>query len=723
MSSTLSDNFPVNGYDQTFDGSQDAVVFKMNSDLTNLIWSTFLGGSETDAGYALALDSDQNVYVTGGTTSNDFPVSSSAVQTLFKGVADGFVTKIKNDGTAILSSTFFGTDKYDQSYFVQVDDHSNVYLLGQTLGNMTVTPGVYSNPNSCQFIAKLNSTLDTVKYSTVFGNGQPQTNISPSAFLVDYCENIYVSGWGGDIVKSIRTDGMPLTADALQSTTDGYNFYLMVLSKDVKELLYATYFGGSKSREHVDGGTSRFDKKGIIYQSVCAGCRGNNDFPVTPGAWPHDKIVNKSGDGCNNGTFKMDFKTPTFSINYKDSCAPLTIKFTNVSASKQFLWDFGNNDTTSIIRNPIHTFLNPGTYLVKLAIFNPLNCNAWDTVKRFVTVYNSLIANFNYTSVPCEKNIIFTDSSADTPTSWQWDFDDGTKSSLQNPPAHLFGTKDAYSVSLIVTNKRGCSDTTTHQITFDNPDIEINKSKTICLGESTDLFATGGFEYNWSPTAGLSDPAIPNPLATPQKTTTYSVHIKFINAFGDTCAVDSSTTINVIDLATIQLKASTDKDTLLAGESTTIHAVTNSGLSVHWTPTTGVNDPTKANTQVTPGKTTTYTVTIDASSTCSVSDTVTIYVVSNECEEDNVFVPNTFTPNGDGQNDVLFVRTNNLTSFYFAVYTRWGELVFETIQADKGWDGTYKGIKADPAVFAWYVKGKCYNGNEFFKKGNVTLIR
>ena len=147
------------------------------------------------------------------------------------GKADGYITKIKKDGTAILFSTFWGTPQYDQTYFVQLDKDNDVYVVGQTEGIIPITPGVYNNPNSGQFITKFNDSLNTIIYSTVFGNGSGTPNISPSAFLVDYCENVYVSGWGGKIVPPITsTTGMPLTFDAIQPTTDGHNFYLFVLS-------------------------------------------------------------------------------------------------------------------------------------------------------------------------------------------------------------------------------------------------------------------------------------------------------------------------------------------------------------------------------------------------------------------------------------------------------------------------------------------------------------
>ena len=98
----------------------------------------------------------------------------------------------------------------------------------------------------------------------------------------------------------------------------------------------------------------------------------------------------------------------------------------------------------------------------------------------------------------------------------------------------------------------------------------------------------------------------------------------------------------------------------------------------------------------------------------------TINVIANP----EMYIPNTFTPNGDGNNDLFKVRGPSFPVFYFAVYNRWGQLVFETEDVTQGWDGTFKGKQADPGVFGYYVKAKCSEtSEEIFKKGNVTLIR
>lgn len=730
-SSTRSSDFPVvNGFDSTLDGMQDAIVFKFNDNLSQLFWSTYLGGKDNDAGFALALDDSSNVYVTGGTRSIDFPITIGAISSSHNGgKADGYITKIKSDGTAILFSTFFGTTAYDQCYFVQLDKDNDVYVVGQSEGSIPVTAGVYNNPNSGQFIAKVNDSLNTVIFSTVFGNGNGSPNISPSAFLVDYCENIYVSGWGGKIVTpTTLTTGMPLDTNAFQTTTDGHDFYLFVLAPNAGSLLYATYFGGGTSWEHVDGGTSRFDKKGIVYQSVCAGCGGNDDFPVTPGSWPNAGTNVNHSTNCNNGVFKFDFQvqlaSADFTVDYLSGCAPLTVQFENQSStSGKYLWDFGNNDTTSTEFNPTRIFQAPGQYLVRLLINDPASCNIWDTAFQYVTVYPAITADFDFVVTPCSNEVTFSDSSAIAPVSWLWYFDDDDSSTLENP-THIYDTAGTYNVTLISSTINGCKDTVVVQVDFvgTNPTV-VSPSTSICTEQSTQLNASGGFAYSWFPATGLNNPNIANPVASPDTTTTYIVSVSTINALGDTCVAILSTTVFVYDNSTFPLLATADRDTISKGEFTIIHAITDTTLSISWNPAASLNNPNSYNPIASPSETTTYTVTITDSAGCPKTATVTIYVISMRCNSDDVFVPNTFTPNGDNQNDILFVRSNSIDELYFAVYNRWGQIVFETTDIKKGWDGIYEGKNVDPAVFAWYLRAKCYNGDELIKKGNTTLIR
>jgi gliding motility-associated-like protein len=104
-------------------------------------------------------------------------------------------------------------------------------------------------------------------------------------------------------------------------------------------------------------------------------------------------------------------------------------------------------------------------------------------------------------------------------------------------------------------------------------------------------------------------------------------------------------------------------------------------------------------------------------------DTISAQTI-NLNSESEVFVPNTFTPNNDGKNDVFRVRGPAYGKFYFAVYNRWGQLLYETNDPAQGWDGTFSGKLSDPGVFGWYLRASCGEGKEeIFRKGNVTLIR
>jgi gliding motility-associated-like protein len=316
-STTHSFDFPVVS-GNFFQGREDAVIMKLSPGLNQMIWSTCMGGTGSEAAYGLAFGLNDDLFVCGGSNSGAFNVGFEAWGGVNRGgMADGFLLKLNARTGAFQKGIFAGTSLYDQCYFVQTDTRGLPYVYGQTEGAWQVTPGTYANANAGQFITRYRADLSGIDRSTTIGSGGNIPNISPSAFLVDQCNRIFLSGWGGNtnthIPKTTKNRGntrnMPVTPDAVQRGTDGSDFYVAVLSRNMDELLYATFFGGITTRtaeaeEHVDGGTSRFDKKGIIYQAVCAGCGQNGLFPTTPGAYSR---ANRS-ENCNNAIFKIDFE-------------------------------------------------------------------------------------------------------------------------------------------------------------------------------------------------------------------------------------------------------------------------------------------------------------------------------------------------------------------------------------------------------------------------------
>ena len=394
-SCSQSTNFPVTTgcFQSNNAGAQDGCVFKFNAALTTLVFSSYIGGSANDAAYNLALDTQNGLYITGGTVSNNFPVTLGALQTSYSGNIDGFVSHISNTGGSILQSSYIGTNLYDQSYFVQTDKDNDVYLFGQCSGNYPCTAGTYSNANSGQFIHKLDSTLATTLFSTKFGTGNGTPDIVPSAFLVDNCKSIYVSGWGGTLSgfnnASSSTTGMPITTNAFQSTTDGSDFYFASFKQNATALQYGTFFGGPQSQEHVDGGTSCFDKTGVIYQAICASCGGLQDMPTTATAWS----TSNNANNCNNGLvkFQMDLITTlasaSLSLNDSSGCAPFVANVVNTSANAaSFIWDFGDG-TTSTSTAPSHTYTNVGVFLITLIATDSTTCNLKDTISLMINVF------------------------------------------------------------------------------------------------------------------------------------------------------------------------------------------------------------------------------------------------------------------------------------------------------------------------------------------------
>lgn len=475
---TSSSDFPAgNSFGLTYHGGEtDALVMHLNAGLTQIIWAAFLGGSAADASHTIKIDNAGDLLVAGGSSSADFPTTVGVYQSIHGGSVDGWIAKTKGDGSAILASTYTGTSAFNQVYFIDLDNEENVYVYGQTAGTFPITAGTYSNANSGQFVQKFDNALTSLKFSTVFGAGRGIPDISPTAFLVNDCNNIYMSGWGGLINISrgfwnSSTIGMPVTADAYQKTTAGSDFYFIVLTDDASELLYATFLGGNQSPTHVDGGTSRFDKGGIVYHAVCAGCGGGfDDFPTTTGAWSRQNL----SLNCNNAAFKFDLSSLKARIQTNSVeldmpglnkiCLPDPIVFQNKSTGGQFYeWDFGDGgqlvkqDTTLIM----HAYKDPGTYRVKLLAIDIGTCVGKDST--FTNVLVSKPSGFaGPDQIMCfdaGARLIATGGVSYRWENWDKSFTSTAASPLVNPKED-----DGYGVT--ITDVNGC-------VTRDTVNIEV----------------------------------------------------------------------------------------------------------------------------------------------------------------------------------------------------------------------------------------------------------
>ncbi len=483
---TSSTDFSVtNSFNMVYKGGvTDALLLKLPADLSSITWGAFIGGTGDDASHTLKLDKQGDIFIAGGTNSDDFPVTSNTYQPIKSGNEDGWIAHVAGDGSAIINATFTGTAGFDQIYFIDLNENEEIYTYGQTTGglNFPVTAGVYNNPNSGQFVQKFSNDLSTLIFSTVFGSGRGIPDISPTAFLVNECNNLYMSGWGGLVNSNTEhwqsnTIGMPLTPDAFQRTTSGSDFYFMVLTDDATQFLYGTYLGGNFSRTHVDGGTSRFDKSGIVYHAVCSGCAAYNatdppvstsDFPTTPNAWSR---VNRSTN-CNNAAFKFDLSSLRARLQSNSLtldmpgltsvCIPGEIVFQNLSTGGEiFQWDLG--DGTRIVKPDtsmvVHQYQNTGRYIVKLKAIDPGTCKVSDSTATYVDVYIKQ-SQVQDDDDLCEDTSYKLQASGGV--GYRWISEDGTFQSAEATPT--VSPLDTLQYYVTITEATGCINQDTVQL-------------------------------------------------------------------------------------------------------------------------------------------------------------------------------------------------------------------------------------------------------------------
>ena len=435
---TSSANFPTTaGAIQTaFGGGQDGVVLSVNNNCSSLLWSTFMGGIGDDGAFGLRL-SNGSLFVCGSTESANFTSTPGAFQTTPIGGRDGWVAKMSTTGTVLQASTFYGTIDDDRPYFLDTDNNGDVWIYGQSDGAIPIQPaGTYGNVGGSIFVAKFTSDLATVPVSTMMGG-----STVPVAFLVDHCDHIYLSGFS--------STGLPTTPNFLYANG---SFWLAAFDVDMIGILFGTYYGGS----HVDGGTSRFDKDGIIYQGVCSGM---GSLQTTAWAWATNQTV-----GWDIGVFKIDFQVAGVNAagasNLNTGCAPIVIDFSNTSTGTNWVWDFGDGSPLDITYEPSHLYTTAGVYTVTLIAFDSLSCNLADTITFPITIGLSQPINAFFlwgTGPDCTVPQIATNNlSTGSPLSFIWDMGDGTFYTDTNV-VHTYATPGFYFVELVVYDPTGCS--------------------------------------------------------------------------------------------------------------------------------------------------------------------------------------------------------------------------------------------------------------------------
>jgi gliding motility-associated-like protein len=627
--------------------------------------------------------------------------------------------------------------------------------------------GVWQTPNGRQFIAKLRPDLTAFVYSTVFGKvagGQAAPDISPVAFLVDRCENVYVSGWGGKAVPTLNfptagVQGLPVTPDAIKPAPDintttglGEDFYFFVLKKNATGQLYGSYFGqdnGNSIGDHVDGGTSRFDQNGVIYQAICASCNNSTPFPTYPN--PGAYATQKPGSAaCNLALVKIAFNLAGVGAGVqsfiegvpKDTagCVPLTVDFIDtMMQAVSYEWNFGDGPQVFTTATPSisHTYTSVCTYRVMLVAIDSNTCNIRDTSYMNIRVGASK-ALLDFTprkQGACNLFQYRFDNESVAPSgfpfnaqSFTWDFGDGSAPVTTGGAAvnHNYASAGTYTIKLILHDTTYCNspDTVTKQIRvaalvkadFDTDSIGCAPYTAVFENVSlagTDFiwdFGDGDTSHALSPSHLYSSPGtyvvtlIASDTATCNKidTTTFTITV-----YGKPTADFSASPQPPLTNTPISFTNISSPDavgfTWQFGDGETL-ATNSRSIVLHEYNTTG-----------------NFNACLVARNIAGCPDTVckTVRTIIDPA----VDVPTAFTPSTGGINGMVFVRGFGIAKMKFTVWARWGEKVFETNDKHIGWNGTFKGKPLPMDVYAYTLDVEFTDGTRTTKTGDITLIR
>jgi hypothetical protein len=489
VGTTNSTDFPVaNPFQATLAGQTDAFISRLAPNGTYLVYSTYIGGTGQDYGYAIDIDAAKNAYITGSTDSKIFPVTSTLHHTTLAGINDAYIVKVSSDGEDLIYSEYIGGIIMDTGYGIAVDGTGSAYITGETYSwNFPVVNAYQSafGGYSDVFITKVAPAGYPFTYSTYLGGSDMDGG---RAIDVDSAGSAYVTGL-------TRSRNFP-TQDAFKPTQPGLisSFYSR-LAPSGRALSYSTYltgpgfdegrgiavtplgyvyltgitkapnlqlydpfqpiFGGGVSDAFVAkfvngepfpayltylGGNGKDEGHAIAADGICgayiAGLTRSTNFPSSD---PYPDTFVPKGDGGFIVLFWDDAICCTppdadFEADPSEGYAPLTVQFTDLSTGDpdSWLWEFGDGNT-STEQNPVYTYTQVGNYTVNLTVEN--TCGSDETSGQVIVECLEPVAGFiaEPDSGYAPLTVQFNDTSTGGVTSWSWEFGDGNTSTEENP--------------------------------------------------------------------------------------------------------------------------------------------------------------------------------------------------------------------------------------------------------------------------------------------------
>ncbi len=432
-------------------------------------------------------------------------------------------------------------------------------------------------------------------------------------------------------------------------------------------------------------------------------------------------LIAYSANGCADTLSQASFirvKGPYAEIVLADTACfgneiPFTVK--NEKNLNTVVWDFIDGSTSTDLET-VHRYYRSGYFTPSLILKSDSKFACNKIITDTIFIRQPVKAKFVYqndTKNGCIPFNIGVVNQSENAGKYQWQSGNGMESLTENP-SFIYENDGIYNLELIAQDNFGCSDTVVDIVTtYPLPTVTTSPDTFVCVNKNIMLWASGGIAYQWKPATHLIDANLDAPIANPKTNTTFTVRVTDENS----CVNEDSVHI------TVQQKPVVDAvdTTIIIGETVQINLIRDDIKKYAWHNLPGISCTDCPNPILLPLQSTNYIVSVTDTSNCFTID----YEAKVHVEKKySIDVPTAFTPNNDNTNDIIYVKGWGLKKLiYFRVFNRLGQIVFETDNLQKGWDGNFRGTPQIADTYTYIVKVITYKDEVLEKKGSINLLR